>query len=304
MNTTFEKAKAFIYRNARPLDLARFQYHFENGDKEAVLKALSYYQNEDGGFGHALEPDAWNPKSSPIQTWMATEILYEIDFADSTHPIIEGILKYLGSGKDFDGKLWYNEVISTNDYPHAPWWHADIDSADSYNPTACLAGFIIRFANKNSELYKVGSRIAAEAFYADDKQGLSDDMNAIRLYIRLMQYCEKAGVVDVIDIPALEKRLQKQIKRSITQDTNQWKTSYICKPSKFFNSKNSVFYANNKEIADFECDFIVETQLEDGSWNVPWRWNNYPNEWAISENWWKSQGIIQNLLYLKGFELI
>ena len=129
-------------------------------------------------------------------------------------------------------------------------------------------------------------------------------MHAARLYIRLMQYCEKAGAVDVIDIPALEKRLQKQIKRSITQDTDQWKTSYICKPSKFFNSKNSIFYANNKEIADFECDFIVETQLEDGSWNVPWRWNDYPNEWAISENWWKGQGIIQNLLYLKGFGLL
>ena len=44
---TFEKARDFIYRNARPLDLARWQYHFENGSKEAVLKALSYYQNAD-----------------------------------------------------------------------------------------------------------------------------------------------------------------------------------------------------------------------------------------------------------------
>ena len=87
-----EKAKVFIYRNARPLDLARWQYHFENGSKEAVLTALAYYQNEDGGFAHALEPDAWNPNSSPIQTWAATEILHEIDFTDSSHPLITGIL--------------------------------------------------------------------------------------------------------------------------------------------------------------------------------------------------------------------
>lgn len=27
---TFEKAKNFIYRNARPVDLALFKYHFES----------------------------------------------------------------------------------------------------------------------------------------------------------------------------------------------------------------------------------------------------------------------------------
>lgn len=53
-NVTFEKAKIFLYRNARPLDLAQFQYHFENEDKETVMNILSYYQNEDGGFGHAV----------------------------------------------------------------------------------------------------------------------------------------------------------------------------------------------------------------------------------------------------------
>lgn len=59
MNPTFEKARSFIYHNARPLDIARWQYHFEGGSNEAVLTALAAYQNEDGGFGHALEADAW-----------------------------------------------------------------------------------------------------------------------------------------------------------------------------------------------------------------------------------------------------
>lgn len=104
MNKVFQKAKEFIYRNARPLDLARFRYHFENGSTEDVLNALAFYQNEDGGFGHALEPDSWNPNSSPIQTWYATEILREIGFTDSSHPITAGILKYLESGRDFDGR--------------------------------------------------------------------------------------------------------------------------------------------------------------------------------------------------------
>lgn len=74
---TYKKARQFVYQNARPLDFARWKYHFEGGSREAVLDILSAYQNSDGGFGHALEPDFWNPDSTPTATWMATNILRE-----------------------------------------------------------------------------------------------------------------------------------------------------------------------------------------------------------------------------------
>ena len=95
----YEQARNFIYKNARPLDIARWKYLFENGSEEDILIALSVYQNEDGGFGNALEPDYWNPNSSPVQTWVATEIIKEINLNDKNHPIIQGILNYLSSGK-------------------------------------------------------------------------------------------------------------------------------------------------------------------------------------------------------------
>ena len=88
----YNQARSFIYKNARPLDLARWKYLFEEGSKEDVLTALAAYQNEDGGFGHALEPDCWNPDSSPIQTWVATEIIKEVGLEEKDHPIIQGIL--------------------------------------------------------------------------------------------------------------------------------------------------------------------------------------------------------------------
>lgn len=87
--TIFEKSKGFVYRNARPLDLALWKYHFENGSADEVLKILSFYQNEDGGFAYALEPDNWNTKSNPVATWAATQRLYEIEFCDKEHPIIK-----------------------------------------------------------------------------------------------------------------------------------------------------------------------------------------------------------------------
>ncbi len=302
---TIEKARKFIHRNARPLDLARWQYHFENGTKETVLNALSYYQTEDGGFGHALEADAWNPNSSPIQTWAATEILKEIAFTNAEHSIIQGILRYLASGKDFNGQFWYNTVKSNNDYPHASWWHTESDSTshNDYNPTACFAGFIIRFADKNCELYKLGCRIAKEAFeqlIADDRQ---NDMHTISCYIRMMEYCKEHST-NIIDLAVMENKMRELVKATITSNKSEWETGYVCKPSQYLNMKKSVFYNDNKEIADFECDHIVKTQLKDGSWNIPWGWDDYPEQWAISKNWWKSNGILINMLYLKGMDRI
>lgn len=119
---SFETARNFIYKNARPLDIARWKYLFENGCREDVLLALAVYRNEDGGFGDALEPDCWNPNSSPLQTWAATEIIKEIKLDDKQHSVIQGILTYLSSGKDFNGHIWANTILSNNAYPHAEWW--------------------------------------------------------------------------------------------------------------------------------------------------------------------------------------
>lgn len=135
--------------------MARWHYLFENGDKQDVLTALKAYQNADGGFANALEPDCWNIKLTPMQTWAATRIIEEIDLEDKSHPIIEGILDYLASGDEFDGEHWHglNTVETNNDYPHAPWWEYRQSHEVGYNPTASLVGFILKYADKESQLY-------------------------------------------------------------------------------------------------------------------------------------------------------
>ncbi len=65
-----------------------------------------------------------------------------------------------------------------------------------------------------------------------------------------------------------------------------------------------MFCPENQEIAEFECGYIADTQLSDGSWDVPWGWDSFPDVWAVSKNRIKSQMIVDNLLYLKGFGII
>lgn len=305
MNTTFEKAKAFIYRNARPLDLARFQYHFENGSREAVLKVLSHYQNEDGGFGNAVEADCWNPNSIPLHSNTASEIIREIGFEDNQHPVIQGLLKWYASGEHFNGKTWEITVESNNNYPHAPWWHTESVSSchTDYNGTAQIAGFIARYADKGSDIFKLGVRVANEAIVALSPDEIRD-MHTCVCYMRMAELFEKGNATEYIPFDDLKSKLHKSINKLIVTDTSKW-SSYVCQPSCFIDSKESEYYLDNKEIADYECEYIINTQLADGSWNIGWTWGgNYPDEWAISKNWWKGQWIIQNLLYLKGFGLV
>ena len=35
------------------------------------------------------------------------------------------------------------------------------------------------------------------------------------------------------------------------------------------------YYADNKEVADYQCEFIMNKQLADGSWDITWNWENY-----------------------------
>ena len=126
-------------------------------------------------------------------------------------------------------------------------------------------------------------------------------MHEAACFIELYEYLDACGIYDLLDLEEFKSLLQRQIKEAITYETESWSTEYICKPSLFIRNKQSVFYLSNEDICKFECDFIRQTQNADGTWNVTWNWNDFPEQWAISKHWWKSDIIIRNLSYLKAF---
>lgn len=115
----FIQIRKWMYRNARPLDIERWKYHFEDGNAENVLKVMEVYQNDDGGFGNALEADSWNPNSTPYTTSIAVRLLDEIDCVDKQHPIVLGILRYLENTQEYVDNIWPALVKTNNEYPHA-----------------------------------------------------------------------------------------------------------------------------------------------------------------------------------------
>src|SRR4051795_8969823 len=72
-----DAAARFIWTNARLVERHRFAHLFQDGPPERVAEALRPYQNSDGGFGNALEPDLRTPTSQPIAVNSALEDLDE-----------------------------------------------------------------------------------------------------------------------------------------------------------------------------------------------------------------------------------
>lgn len=303
IKSDLESIRRWMYRNARPLDLARWQYYFEGGSAEAVLQALAAYQNEDGGFGHALEADCWNPESAPMQTWTATCILREVD-APKGHPVAQGILRFLVSGAHFVDGLWQGAIPSNNDFPHAPWWTFTERSGEDwgYNPTASLAGFILQYDEPGSALYQKGEALAKHAA-ADFIAGRTklDDMHEVTVFWELLACCKEAGRTDLFDEKAYEGRLKRAVRALIGNDPSDWTQGYVCTPSRFIRSPQSPFYPGSEGLPEQECDLLIQNRNAHGVWNLTWTWGAYEREFAISENWWKANLAIQNLLFLRAF---
>lgn len=299
MNTLFENAHLFVYRNARPIEIARFRFLFEKGSADDVLTALSAYQNADGGFGHGLEADCWNPESSPMQTWVATCIIRETGV--ERHPVIDNLIRYLSSGKDFDGHFWYKSLKSNKDYPHAPWWECDDDDngEGDYNPTASLAGFLVRYAPKGCFSWNLGATICKEAYEALKKGSLPHSMNIVDLD-EMRRDLEASGN----PIPGLKELLLPIVSGMIEKDCDKWETEYCDLPSWHIQDSECPYLEPNRALAEAEAAFIVRTQLPDGSWPITWHWNAYPDEWAIARNWWKSERLIRNLKFLSALSML
>ncbi|PTX60313.1 hypothetical protein C8P63_10977 [Melghirimyces profundicolus] len=114
----FSKARDFLLTRARPLDRAMFRFEFEQGSAADVLKELESYQNEDGGFGHALEPDFRLPDSSALASTIALQYISRLRRTE-TPPMVQRVMNYLRKTFDEPNQIWMPVPQSIDQYPRA-----------------------------------------------------------------------------------------------------------------------------------------------------------------------------------------
>lgn len=304
-HNAYKEIHNWIYRNARPLDLALWQFYFEDGNKENVVHMLGNYQNEDGGFGNGLEPDCWNTESSPYAVMVAAGILRDIGFIDTSHPMIEGIFRYLDNTDHCSLDGWHFCIPSNDNVPRAPWWtySEETNLVEGMGITAALCGFILQYGKKDTRLYDKALQFADKILKKVSGLKNFGEMGIMGLYVLLMDL-EKCGLTVSSDIHAVKKELIDQVNQSIERDQEKW-GNYTPHPSDFIQSAASDFYLGNEEIVEKELDYLIKTRNPGGVWNITWSWfqltETYAKEFTISENWWMGAKAIEKLRFLKVF---
>jgi hypothetical protein len=135
------RAERFIWLTARVLEQRRFVYHFLAGGSDAVETALTAYLNEDGGYGHALEPDLRGPVSQPLHTAHALRVLDSIGRCGGLR--VERMCRYFTEVSTRDGALPAVHP-SQRAYPAAPFLPIVDDPPSELLATGPVVGLLHR----------------------------------------------------------------------------------------------------------------------------------------------------------------
>src|SRR5262245_16948460 len=141
MENQYTAARDFILRQGRLLERRLFATCFEGAPPTGVVGALHGYRNDDGGFGHGLEPDKRCPASLPIDVEVALQALAAAGTVDQA--MIVAACDYLakvaaGVGRGGAVPLAFPVIEA---YPRAEHW-TDWTYEPALNPTAGLVGLL------------------------------------------------------------------------------------------------------------------------------------------------------------------
>lgn len=289
-------AKQFILQNARPIDLAIYQYYFENQSNQMVSVELLNYQNKDGGFGNGLESDFLNPNSSPIATNDAIITLFRVGALMKDSEMVKGIVKYLDSHDSFDEdkKRWLFAIDSNKDYPHAIWWEKnDTDGISGFNPTISLAAFMVCYG-KETTLYK---NIIKEGLkYLEEHEDISGE--ELKCYLLAYEMLTQNNIGEIIDLGYLEELIRKRVGSIICKDIAKYGVEYVTAPSDIFSGIYLEFIT--PEIApliDAEKAVLDKLQKEDGGYDITWQWYTLYSEFEQARNNWRPRVTTEKLLF-------
>jgi hypothetical protein len=296
----FELARWFIEAKARPLERALFAFRIDGGPSTRVIAELSRFANEDGGFGHALEPDVRTPASSALATALALRTLEDIDCV-ADHPLVRGAVDWLVSTYDPEARVWRVVPIDTNDHPHAPWWHDEDGSlARTFNgfqiiPRALIVGLLRRFGQHIPTDW-LDEVTESTVRYVEDVDVLGSGGGSD------LEYVVHLAQTDALP-NCYEERLIARIREAIPQvvvrDPAKWST-YCITPLRAAPSPDSVGAELIRADLQQHLDFLIDRQSIEGAWDPTWTYE-YPPEWAVARQEWRGILTLEALTTLEAF---
>ena len=274
----FDRAVAFICTEGRSLDAELLDHSLTGGNAPAVLAALAAYQNDDGGFGRALEPDIRSPASSAIATSIGFQMLRRAGAGLEEPMVRRGIAWLIEQCRD---GVWPIIDRDVDLAPHAFWWNWSDDLADAwngfrFNPTAELLGYLIDHR-----------ALVPEALLRRVEQTLLGHLDAQPILTGAYDLKSALRLAETPDLPApLATRLTSVLRASAAAldpaDPHAAPLELAPRPG-------ALLYDSLADRLAPALEHLIETQQPDGSWAPFWEWRAVSETaWAEAERDWRS----------------
>ncbi|MFF5131376.1 hypothetical protein ACFY41_31205 [Streptomyces syringium] len=270
------RAEQFLWLTARVLEQRRFAFHFLDGGPDAVEAALNAYLGDDGGYGHALEPDLRGPVSQPLHTAHALRVLDEIGRCGDRR--VERVCRYLTAISTADGALPALHP-SLRGYPAAPWIPIVDDPPSDLLATGPVVGLLHRNAVWHAWLFRATDFCWAAVDALG--QGAKTHPYEVEAAVAFLD-----GVPDRARAEAAAERIGRAVREQRLAVLDPERVTEYPVPDGYAPGEHHFphDYARNPDsvaaawFTDAELqrslDFLAASQEDDGGWPIRWR------EWA------------------------
>jgi hypothetical protein len=277
------RARDFLSRNARVLERRLFDVLFDGASPGGVVDALRGYRNEDGGFGHGLEPDKRAPESQPLDVRFAVEILGMAGAEDEA--MVLRACDFLASVAAPSGAVRI-VLPSIADYPRAGHWGDGVFEPD-LNPTAGIVAYLHAAGIEHPW------RDAATAYCFEElERDVPAEAHTLFEVVRFLEHAPDRERAEAL-VPPVTSAIPSS--RWFLADAAD--PEYGVTPLQFAPAPESR-WRSLFEDAQIEAhlDRVERDQADDGGWPLTWE---PPGEGAKLE--WRGYVTVWNLLVLRSY---
>ncbi|MBU1019821.1 MAG: hypothetical protein KJ847_01290 [Firmicutes bacterium] len=265
-----------IWDKGRKLEYFLLLSYLEDTDEE-IMTELQKYQNEDGGFGHGLEPDIRMPFSSIAATDVA---IYALDFVknhDLKEEMIKKIVTYYENNYDATKKAWNFVTEIVDEFPRAVWWNYENVNSFTYgNPNPELIGFLYqtrRYVTKTD----ITAQMNRVIDYVNDQFIKEATMHSIQSVLQFYKRMDK----DVKNL--IKAKLQRTIDVELEKTNGNW-DEYSFEPY-LVALIDKMLLSNHLDQLDRNFQFNLN-KLETGLIEATWQWYQFEDVFEeIKDEW-------------------
>jgi len=275
----WDAAREFVHREARLLERRLFLTLFEGASATGVVRAVRAHQNDDGGLGHALEPDIRCPGSQPLFVGFGLTALALVDARDDD--LLTGCCEFLERVADARGAV---PIIlpTAAGFPRADHWQ-NTEQPPGLQPTLAIAASLHALGFTHPWLDR------ATHYCVDElRRGPEPEAHLLREVLRFL---------DEVDEPTLRDRAAAAVPDAAYLRGDPAATDYGLTPLQM---APTAAWARELFAADLlgaHLDALERAQCEDGGWPLDW---DPPSDAARLE--WRGQRTLEALQILRAFD--